>query len=72
MSWHHPLGSKNMSDPTLFIQRTYELLQDMPRWVFMVPAHVNAVGRLAARMLVHVYGTVLLLAAGSIVCAAGA
>lgn len=31
MSWHHPLGSRSLADPTLYIQRTLELLQDMPR-----------------------------------------
>lgn len=33
MSWHHPFGNKNLTDPTRYIQRTYEMLQDMPRQV---------------------------------------
>ena len=31
LSWHHPLGSQGMADPTRYIQRSYELMQDMPR-----------------------------------------
>ncbi len=31
LSWHHPLGNQNLTDPTRYIQRTYEMLQDMPR-----------------------------------------